>query len=170
MGLREPRRNQAPFEGKTPVFGMIEREAGKTITRIVLNTRSETLRAIVLELVDPENALLMSDGHPAYRRMRHYLTHEVIDHEVEYVRRNPDTGILVHTQNIENLWSLLKRGLIGIFHHVSIRHLQMYLREFGFRAGSRKVTDGVRFQALLRQVQGRLRWYCRTPQPVNHYA
>ena len=106
----------------------------------------------------------MTDGHPAYRSMGRYLPHEVIDHEVEYARGD------VHTQNIENYWSIFKRGLYGVFHHVSDLRLPMYLSEFDFRAGLRQVTDGHRFGVLLGQVRGRLTWYCRTPQPANPFA
>ena len=163
MGLREPR-SRHPFEGKTPVFGLIERGSGRAKTEVVPNTKSGTLRPIILEQVDPENTVLMSDGHPAYRSMGQHLPHQVIDHEIEYTRGS------VHTQNIENLWSIFKRGLYGVFHHLSDRYLPMYLHEFDFRASSRKVTDSTRFQTLLGQTRGRLLWNCRTPQPLNPFA
>ncbi len=65
----------------------------------------------------------------------------------------------VHIQNIEGYWSLLKRGLIGTFHSVSRHRLPMYLGEFQYRWNQRRVSDAERFEALLRQTQGRLRWY-----------
>lgn len=164
MGLREPREKKGPFDDKTAVFGVIERGSGKAHTEVVPDAKADTLRPIILEHVDVENTILMTDGHPAYRSMGRHLPHEVIDHEVEYTR-GP-----VHTQNIENYWSIFKRGLFGVFHHLSDRYLQMYLHEFDYRAGSRRVFDGQRFQTLLGQVRGRLLWYCRTPQPVNPYA
>ena len=163
MGLREPR-NRGPFDGKTPVFGMIERGGGRPKTAVVSNTRADTLRPILLNSVDAESTVLVTDGHPAYRSMGRYLPHEVIDHEVEYVRGD------VHTQNIENYWSIFKRGLYGVFHHVSDLRLPMYLSEFDFRAGLRQVTDGHRFGVRLGQVRGRLTWHCRTPQPANPFA
>ena len=165
MGLREPRERKAPFEGKTAVFGIIERGSGRTRTEVVPDAKADTLQPIILENVDAENTVLMTDGHPAYRSMGQRLPHEVVDHEIEYVRDHH-----IHTQNIENYWSILKRGLYGVFHHVSTRYLPMYLHEFDFRAGSRKVSDSTRFAALLRQVQGRLLWYCRGPVLANPYA
>ena len=172
MGLREPAtegptaRHRSPFVDKTPVFGVIERGGarGQDHGRAG-HAGSGTLRPLVLEHVDSENTLLMSDAHPAYRSMSQYLPHEVINHEIEYVRKGG-----IHTQNIENYWSIFKRGLHGIFHHVSVRHLPMYLKEFDFRASSRRVSDGVRFAALLGQVRGRLAWYCQTPRVANPYA
>ena len=77
----------------------------------------------------------------------------------------------VHTQNIENYWSLVKRGIIGTWHHVGMPYLDQYLREFDFRFNRRKISDAERFGALVGQVSGRrLTWYCQTPQPENPYA
>ena len=164
MGLREPAKRRAPFDDKTIVFGVIERGSDRAKTEIVPDAKASTLRPIILEQVDPENTVLMTDSHPAYRSMGRYLPHQVINHEVEYVRG------AVHTQNIESYWSIFKRGPYGIFHHLSDHRLPMYLHEFDFRAGSRRVTDGARFQALLGRVRGRLAWYCRSPVLVNPYA
>ena len=91
-------------------------------------------------------------------------THGVIDHEIEYVRGD------VHTQNIDSYWTNLKRGVYGVFHHVSEGYLPYYLDEFEFRFNRRKISDAERFSALLGQTQGRVQWYCRTPQPENPHS
>ena len=165
MGLREPSPRKGPFEDKDIVFGVVERGSGRAHTEVVPNAQADTLRPIILGHVDAKNTVLMTDGHPAYRSMGRYLPHEVIDHEVEYVRDGH-----VHTQTVENYWSIFKRGLYGVFHHLSTHRLPMYLAEFDYRAGSRGVSDGQRFQSLLGQVRGRLTWYCRTPLLANPYA
>ena len=143
------------------MFGVIERGSGRAHTEVVPDARADTLRPIIMENVDPNNTVLMTDGRPAYRSMGRHLSHQVIDHELEYTR-GP-----VHTQNIVNYWSIFKRGLYGVYHQFSDHRLPMYLHEFDFRAGSRRATDGARFQALLGKVQGRVTWYCRTLQPVK---
>ena len=74
-------------------------------------------------------------------------------------RGEPD----VHTQGIENYWSILKRGLTGVFHHVDPAYLPQYLHEFEYRFNRRQITDAERFQALLRRVTGRLEWYRERP-------
>ena len=107
---------------------------------------------------------LWADGNPAYRRIKEYLPHDVIDHEIEHVRGD------VHTQNIDSYWSLLKRGVYGIFHHVGENYLHQYLNEFEFRFDRRKTSDEERFASLMGQTQGRVLWYCQTPQPENHHA
>lgn len=115
-------------------------------------------------MIDLKDAHLITDGHPAYRLIKEYLPHDVVDHEVEYVRGD------VHTQNIEGYWSILKRGVYGVFHHVGEGYLPQYLQEFEFRFNRRKVSDAERFASLMGQTQGRLLWYCRTPQPENPHA
>ena len=166
MGIRPKPRPRVPLEGKTPVFGMLERD-GRVRSQVVKHPRSETLRPIILSSVDKSGTLLVSDRHPAYRNMKRDLPHETVNHELEYVRSdNPN----IHTQNIENYWSIFKRGLHGTFHHISTNHLPMYLHEFDFRASRREVSDAERFCALMSQVSGRLLWYCKTDQPKNPYA
>ena len=81
MGLRPKKPKEGPLAGKTPVFGMIER-GGRLRTQVVPDARGETLRPIMVRGIDLDRAMLVSDGHPAYRRMKVYLPHEVIDHEV----------------------------------------------------------------------------------------
>lgn len=92
------------------------------------------------------------------------MPHDVIDHEIEYVRGD------IHTQTIDSYWSNLKRGVYGVFHHVSEGYLPMYLGESDFRFNRRKVSDAERFAPLMSQTQRRLLWYCRTPQPENPFA
>jgi transposase-like protein len=118
----------------------------------------------MLQAIDLEKSRLMTDGHSAYRQIKAYLPPEVIDHEIEYVRGD------VHTQNIENYWSIFKRGVYGVFHHIGEDYLPCYLSEFDFRRNHRKISDAERFAALMSQTQGRLTWYCRTPQPENPFA
>ena len=164
MGLRPKTPRSSPLDGKTPVFGMIERGGGRVQTQVVPDARRDTLRPIMLRAIDLDQSMLITDGHPAYRSMRDHLTHEVIDHEVEYVRGE------VHTQNIENNWSIFKRGVNGVFHHIGEDYLPMYLSEFDFRGSRRRVSDSERFLDLMGQTQGRLLWYCQTPQTENPHA
>ena len=79
-------------------------------------------------------------------------------------------GDAIHTQGMENYWSLLKRGLIGVFHHVDAAYLGRYLGELEYRFNERNVSDEERFSALMGQTQGRVLLYCRTPQWDNPYA
>ncbi|MBI4234635.1 MAG: IS1595 family transposase, partial [Chloroflexi bacterium] len=163
MGLRPKPEKKAPYQDNPTVFGILERD-GRVRTVKVPATTSSILKPIMGQMIDMQNARLITDGHPAYRDIKHLLPHDVIDHEVEYVRGD------VHTQGIENYWSLLKRGIYGVSHHVGEGYLPQYLNEFEFRFNRRKVSDAERFAALMGQTQGRLLWYCQTPQQENPHA
>ena len=81
------------------------------------------------------------------------FTHVIVDHKKgEYVKSG------FHTNGIENFWSLLKRGIIGIFHQVSPWHLQRYCDEFAARYNSRKISDDQRFNLVLQKSDGRLKY------------
>ena len=94
----------------------------------------------------------MTDEWTAYNGLgKEFSGHEVVNHgRKEYVRAN------IHVNNIENFWSLLKRGIFGIYHHVSPEHLSRYCDEFQFRYNSRKDEDKLRFTAMLEHCEGRL--------------
>ncbi len=157
-GRRHPRMDKAA------VFGMLER-GGRVQSMHVPMVNARTLRPIMISNIDTKNSRLISDGHKVYKMIRHEMPHDVINHELEYVRGD------VHTQGIENYWSLVKRGIHGTWHHVGVPYLNQYLREFDYRFNRRKISDEDRFAALFGQVSGkRLTWYCQTPQPANPYA
>ena len=118
----------------------------------------------MLRAIDLRRSRLVTDGHSAYRRIKGHLPHAVIDHEIEYVRGD------VHTQNIANYWSNFKLGVYGIIHHIGEVYLPGYLSEFDFRRNGGKVSNAEGFASLMSQTQGRLLWYCRTPQPQNPFA
>jgi transposase-like protein len=158
MGLRK--RGRHPRMNKAVVFGMIERN-GKVRTITVPEVTAKTLGPVLRSNLDLDKARLITDGNKAYRHIKHHVRHDIIDHEESYVVGD------VHIQGIENYWSLLKRGLYGVFHHVGANHLSQYLDEFQYRFNSRKVTDAERFASLVGQVQGRLLWHRQTSQPVN---
>ncbi len=152
-----------PRSDKAIVFGILER-GGRVRSMTVPESTTATLNPIMIRHIDAKSSHLMTDGHPAYKLIRRHLPHSVINHEIEYVRSD------VHTQGIENYWSLVKRGVFGVFHHVGEHYLDQYLREFDFRFNRRKISDAERFASLLGQTRGRLTWYCRTAQPENPYA
>ncbi len=137
--------------GKTIVMGVLER-AGKDVTsrvraRIVKNTSKATLHAEVRATVKPGSALY-TDAHAGYRGLSDDFKHEVVDHAVEYVRGN------VHTNGLENFWSLLKRGLKGTYVSVEPYHLFRYLDEQVFRFNERGLNDFGRFSSVLSWVSG----------------
>jgi transposase-like protein len=145
-------RISAAWAKKEAVFGIKEREGRVRAMAMHKPTQRKVQRAI-FENVAASESRLMSDEHNFYYGIKALLPHDVIRHKSEYVRGD------VHTQGIESFWALLKRGLIGTFHHVDAGYLNQYVQEFAFRSNTRNVTDGERFTSLLKNVGGRLDWY-----------
>jgi transposase-like protein len=113
--------------GKTVVLGMRER-GGRTVARPVDGTDGETLGAEIRESVEA-GATIHTDEHRGYAGLGGDYQHETIVHSAgEYAR---DDGVT--TNGIESVWAVLKRGLHGIYHHASDKHLHRYLDEFTFR-------------------------------------
>jgi transposase-like protein len=140
---------------KTAVMGILERGSKATgsrvRTKVVDNTKKKTLQSEVREHVLAGSALF-TDSLKSYEGMAEFQ-HEVVDHAVEYVRGE------VHTNGLENFWSLVKRGLNGTYVSVEPFHLFRYLDEQAFRYNNRKMEDGERFDIAVRHIVGkRLTW------------
>ncbi len=142
--------------GKTIVMGVLQRAekdaTSRVRARIIKETTKATLHAEVRAAVKP-GSHLHTDAAKGYRGLSDDFKHGVVDHAVEYVRGN------VHTNGLENFWSLLKRGLKGTYVSVEPYHLFRYLDEQVFRFNERGDNDYGRFQSVLSWVTGiRLTW------------
>ena len=116
-----------------------------------------TLKAVLLNNIAPDSHL-MTDDYRTYRSIgRKFSSHQTVNHSAgEYAR-----GI-AHTNTIEGYFSLLKRGLIGTFHHVGAQHLHRYTKEFDFRYNNRKITDVERSVLALQGIGGKRLYYRHT--------
>lgn len=112
------------------LFGMVERD-GFLRMAMVENFKSLTLGKVVAKNFSKVHTVY-SDGAHWLRFLSKYGEHQFVRHYTEYCKDD------VNINTIENVWSLLKRGIVGIFHHISTKHLQEYLDEFSFRYGYRK--------------------------------
>ncbi|MDX6498905.1 MAG: hypothetical protein QOG23_2165 [Blastocatellia bacterium] len=133
--------------GKVAVMGLLERH-GEVRTMVVPNVRRHSLDGEVRKHVE-SGSTVYSDALPSYAKLDDEYTHNVINHAEEYVRGH------VHTNGIENFWSLLKRGIGGTYISVEPFHLFRYLAEQSFRFNNRKLTDSQRFSIAAEQVVGR---------------
>jgi transposase-like protein len=148
-------------DGKAVVFGLLERNTGKVRTSVVETRKKRELQAIVRENVET-GAALYTDALKSYDGLDSKYAHQVIDHAEAYVDG------AVHTNKLENFWSLLKRAIKGTYVSVEPFHLFRYLDEQSFRYNERKLTDGERFQQVLGSVTGkRLTWNTLTCQEVG---
>jgi transposase-like protein len=133
--------------GKTAVMGLLERH-GEVRARVVPNARAKTLQPQVRKNVKP-GAELFTDAHHGYTGLSADYQHQVVDHAERYVSGR------VHTNGMENFWSLLKRCIKGTYISVEPFHTFRYIDEETFRFNTRKQTDGERFNTVLGQVSGR---------------
>ena len=139
--------------GKAIVVGMLDRDERKIRAQVVPNVKRETLQDAVLKNVKYGSPLYTDNAVP-YDRMNWHYVHEVVNHAEEYVRGQ------VHTNGLENFWSLLKRNLKGTYVAVEPFHLERYVDEQVFRFNNRAtkenpLNDSDRFLLALSQVSNK---------------
>ncbi len=132
---------------KTTVFGMVERK-GRVKAVVAGDRKKETLMPIIKEYVMPKSTIF-SDEWPSYDDLGRHKN------EYEHRRINHSAGVYVmgdvHTNTIEGFWSLVKRGIGGVYHQVSQKYLQSYLDEYSFRY-NRRDQGNLIFTSLLKRV------------------
>jgi transposase-like protein len=151
VGARKRRITGTGTKDKTAVMGIMER-GGKVRTVVVPNRKKHALQEEVKKHVAAGSALY-TDALLSYDGLASDYAHQVIDHAVQYVDGT------VHTNGLENFWSLLKRSISGTYVSVEPFHLFRSLDEQSFRFNDRHMTDGERFDVAVRQiVRKRLTW------------
>jgi transposase-like protein len=137
-------------KGKAAVLGFLRR-GGEVQAEVVPNRKKHTLQSMVRNHVAP-NSIVYTDELPSYEGLDNEFIHQVVNHAVEYVRGR------VHTNGLENFWSLLKRGIKGTYVSVEPFHLARYLDEETFRYNNRdndEIGDAGRFELALAQIVGK---------------
>jgi transposase-like protein len=123
---------------------------GNSRAKKVVSTDAKTLKDNIRANVD-KSARIITDEWPAYNGLENeFASHEIVEHRRgEYV--NGDA----YTNTAESWIALLKRGIIGSFHHVSEEHLDHYANEFSFRWNNRKISDGARTVEAVKGIEGK---------------
>ena len=138
--------------GKAAIMGLLERhgpDGHSTVrARVIPNVKRRVLSPEVRQHVHAGSEVF-TDALQSYKDLGTDYAHQVIDHAESYAKGK------VHTNGLENFWSLLKRGIKGTYVSVEPFHLFRYLDEEAFRFNSRKTTDGSRFLAALHTIVGR---------------
>jgi transposase-like protein len=148
LAQRQRRIHGTGATDKAKVLGFLERD-GEVRAMVVPSRRKHVLQEEVKKHV-AAGAALYTDALPSYTGLRARYAHEVIDHATAYVDGK------VHTNGLENFWSLLKRGIGGTYVSVEPFHLFRYLDEQTFRYNNRKLAnDGERFEAAMSHIAGR---------------
>jgi len=142
--------NKSPFHQKQPIVALVER-GGNVRSFHVAKVTGPLLRNVLVTNAH-RGSWLMTDDHNGYKAAgKEYVGHGVVKHSLgEYGR----AGVF-HTNTIENFFSIFKRGIIGIYHHVSEAHLKRYAVEFDFRYNTRKLTDFERAAEALKGARGK---------------
>jgi transposase-like protein len=129
-GHYDPRRKRGPWE-KQAIVGLLKRK-GPFEARAIATPSKKILVGIIKDRVQ-KDATVMTDELAAYKSLDKDFNHETVHHSAEeWVRGN------IHTNGIENAWSLFKRSIIGSYHHISGKHVNAYLDEFDWRFNGRK--------------------------------
>jgi transposase-like protein len=154
--------------GKAIIQGVIERGEGKKKSRVaakvVKGTDAKTLQGNINQMVEA-GSYIYTDAHRGYIGLSAEFVHDFIDHAVAYARG------AVHTNGMENFWSLLKRGLKGTYVAVQPFHLERYVDEQAFRFNNRELNDAGRFLVTLASVAGkRLTWEELSDSHVAFFA
>ncbi len=159
-------KNLRGTDGKQAVFGMRQR-GGKTIAKPIPETDRGTLQAEIAQNVE-QGSILYTDDHGAYRDINPALYHhEAVNHSTkEYVKG------MAHTNGMESVWAVLKRSLVGTYHHVSGKHLQQYVNEATFRLNDGHVETMLmdRIGSLCRLSLGTRLPYAALTQGPSAYA
>ncbi len=137
---------------KTTVMGMIERK-GNVVAKVIDAPSEEVLHGEIRKHVEPES-VLFTDSFKSYNGLGHEYWRGTVNHSIgQYVRGD------IHTNTIENFWSVFKRGIKGTHIHISPFHLDRYIDDQAFRYNNRKTNDYERFDISVKQAQGkRLTW------------
>ncbi len=134
---------------KAPVLGMLQR-GGKVIAKHLDAVRVETVSPEIVQSVK-DTAMIYTDEWAGYKSLDRVYSHLSVKHSMgEYVQG------AVHVNSLEGFWSILKRGIVGIYHFTSKKHLQKYVDEFAFRYNTRAHSEASRINLLLANTEHRL--------------
>lgn len=152
---RQARQPREKWSTKQPVMAIVERK-GRVRTKVIADVTAKTLSKVIRDNVDPDSSRLLTDEYRGYRAIGREFKHghEMVDHgHREYVRGD------VHSNTVEGFFSIVKRGLNGIYHAVSKEHLHRYMSEYEFRYNNRHLSDGNRTLAAIKAADGKRLMY-----------
>lgn len=145
------RNRKGKIPNKEAVVALVERD-GDVRSFHVANVTAQTLRPILVKHIEAAS-WVMTDESPVYPgMMRGFAGHGTVNHSIEEYARH---GGFIHTNPAENAFSIFKRGIYGVYHHVSEAHLGRHLVEFDFRRNHRKITDAERARLAMKGAEGK---------------
>jgi transposase-like protein len=147
---------------KTPVFAIVQRN-GNVRARVIPDVTAKTLRSVLIQEASLKSRLI-TDELVTYRQIGKLFAggHGVIKHNSKQYAVGD-----VFTNTAESYFAILKRGMYGVFHAVSKKHLNRYVNEFAFRWDTRKISDGLRLAKAIRGAEGKRLMY---REPISQTA
>ena len=142
----------AVLANKTPVVSLVQR-GGPVRSQVMPTVNGKNLKQAIRE-----NVLICSaihtDSKNAYKGLGPKYTHKIVNHSIDEFTRHEGENV-ISTTSVESFFSLLKRGVVGTFHHLSPQYLPLYLAEFDHRHNCRKMSDGERTDVGLTKSVGK---------------
>jgi transposase-like protein/DUF2075 family protein len=140
-------------DNKQCVLGIVNRDTKQVKAVKVASSKTHDLQDTIYNNVK-EGSTIITDSYSSYNVLHWNYKHESVNHSNgEYVKQSSREAFKIHTNTIEGYWSLLKRGIYGIYHWASKKHIQKYLNEFSFRYNERQLSDFDRFGAWFSNCQ-----------------
>lgn len=152
QGMTEEEAAELPAtrkRNKGAVAGVMQRE-GKVRAKAFDSNSAVNVKGFIKENVKP-GTRLMTDEAMIYRNGLDEYHRQSVNHSSKIFAKDD-----IHTNNVEAFWSVMKRGVYGTYHQISVKHLQRYCDEFTFRHNNRAKKDGEKFELALTQIEGRL--------------
>jgi transposase-like protein len=145
----------SPFADKAAVFSVVQR-GGKVYSRHIERVTADNLKEVLSNVCQADAHLITDTGilSKSLKDRKHSLVNHSAD---EYVRY--EDGVCITTNTVEGFFSILKRGINGVYHHVGRKHLHRYLAEFDFRYNARETTDGQRSVNAIKTIEGKRLMY-----------
>jgi len=137
------------LKDKTPVFGLLKND-NEVFISVVPNTKAKTLKPIIEKMVE-KGSIIISDEWKVYNGLSKDFSHIVINHKENKYSKNGFSN-----NGIENFWSMMKRGIYGVYHQASPKHLHRYCDEFAHRYNTREMKDNDRFKMSLKNSENQL--------------
>jgi transposase-like protein len=151
-GVKKGKGVKQGMANKVPVVSLVQR-GGNVRSQVMKTISGSNLKQAVLDNVEKQ-ANLHTDRNRGYEALGADYDHRAVKHGAGEFSRH-ETDMVVTTANVESYFSLLKRGVIGTFHHISEQYLPLYLAEFDYRYNGRKQSDGQRTEDGLKKVEGK---------------
>ena len=151
----------------TPVVALVQRD-GIARVKVIASVTQHNLGKCLHECVE-KSAVVNTDEHPGYKGpLKMWKAHHAVNHSQEEYHRKNDDGSIATTNSAESFFSLLKRGVVGSWHHVSREHLPKYANEFAFRWTHSHITDGERMAVFIPMIADKRLTYrtCGLLKPI----